>query len=203
MSPLNPPHTTPHHTTPLSTSSSLTPSPPLQPTEEYFFTRLDAGRKVCIPGHGQHLTGLGHVQDLAEAMAQVIGREHTKGKIYNVQDTQSVTFEGLTKLCAQAMGRKADDVKIQFYDKKMFDFGDKKAFPMREQHFFCSVEEAMRDLDWAPKFNMADGLKDSYEKDFVVKKAAGKLDLDFECEDMVLKDDRIAVIGYDAIPKSG
>lgn len=40
-------------------------------TEEYFFTRLDAGKTVCIPGHGQHLTGLGHVEDLAVAMAQV------------------------------------------------------------------------------------------------------------------------------------
>jgi nucleoside-diphosphate-sugar epimerase len=41
------------------------------PLEEYFFARLDAGRPVCIPGHGQHLTGLGHVEDLAVAMAQV------------------------------------------------------------------------------------------------------------------------------------
>ena len=63
-------------------------------SEEYFFTRLDAGRTVCIPGHGQHLTGLGHVKDLAVAMAQVIGREQTKGQIYNIQDTQSVTFSG-------------------------------------------------------------------------------------------------------------
>lgn len=28
----------------------------------------------------------------------------------------------------------------------------------------------MRDLDWAPKFNMLDGLKDSYENDFKIKK---------------------------------
>ena len=137
------------------------------------------------------------------AMAQIIGRDKTKGKIYNVQDTQSVTFEGLTRLCAQAMGMKADDVKIKYYDKKEFDFGEKKAFPMREQHFFCGVEQAMKDLDWKPKYNMADGLKDSYEKDFKVKKAAGKLNLDFECEDKVLNDDRISVVGYDAIPKSG
>lgn len=111
------------------------------PLDEWFFTRLDAGRKPCIPGHGQHLTGLGHVKDLATAMAQVIGRDHTKGQIYNIQDTQSVTFEGLTKLCASAMGMKEDDVRIKMYDKKMFDFGEKKAFPMREQHFFCSVDK--------------------------------------------------------------
>jgi hypothetical protein len=32
-------------------------------------------RTVIVPGHGQHLTGLGHVQDLAVAMANVLGKE--------------------------------------------------------------------------------------------------------------------------------
>ena len=104
--------------------------------EEYFFERLSEDRRVCIPGHGQHITGLGHVEDLAIAMAQIIGREHCKGQVYNIQDQQSVTFEGLAKLCGQAMGK--DKIDIKLYDKNMFDFGEKKAFPMREQHFFCS-----------------------------------------------------------------
>lgn len=43
----------------------------LAPTEEYFFMRVTEGRRVCIPGHGQHVTGLGHVEDLAVAMSQV------------------------------------------------------------------------------------------------------------------------------------
>jgi nucleoside-diphosphate-sugar epimerase len=72
--------------------------------EEYFFARVTDGRPVCIPGHGQHLTGLGHVEDLAVAMAQVIGKDKAKGQIYNIQDTQSVSFEGLAKLCGQAAG---------------------------------------------------------------------------------------------------
>lgn len=141
------------------------------PLEEYFFTRLSENRRVCIPGHGQHITGLGHVADLASAMAQVIGKEKAKGQIYNIQDTQSVTFESLTKLCAQAMGSDfSTEVDIKFYGAKMFDFGDKKAFPMREQHFFCSVDKAMSDLEWAPKYSMLDGLEDSYLNDFKHKK---------------------------------
>ena len=32
-------------------------------------------------------------------MANVIGKKAAIGKIYNVQDAQSVTFEGLAKLC--------------------------------------------------------------------------------------------------------
>ena len=73
--------------------------------EEYFFSRVDANRPVVIPGHGQHLTGLGHVEDLAVAMAQIIGRETAKGQVYNIQDSQSVTFEGIAKLCGQAAGK--------------------------------------------------------------------------------------------------
>jgi hypothetical protein len=34
------------------------------------------------------------------------------------------------------------------------------------------VDKAMRDLDWTPKYNMLDGLKDSYEKDFKIKKVS-------------------------------
>lgn len=140
------------------------------PLEEYFFTRLDAGRAVAIPGHGQHLTGLGHVEDLATAMAQVIGRDKAKGQVYNIQDDQSVSFTGLAQLCGQAMGLSAEAIKVQLYDKKQYDFGEKKAFPMREQHFFCSIDKATRDLDWKPAYSLLDGLKDSYENDFKHKK---------------------------------
>lgn len=34
-----------------------------------------------------------------------------------------------------------------------------QAFPMRDQHFFTSIDKAMADLDWAPKFGLVDGLK--------------------------------------------
>lgn len=173
------------------------------PLEEWYFSRIQAGRRLCIPGHGQHLTGLGHVADLASAMAQVIGRDHCKGQVYNVQDQQAVSFESLGFLCAEAMGKDPKDpesLNIKYYDKSAFDFGDKKAFPMREQHFFCSIDQAMKDLDWAPKYNMLDGLKDSYHNDFKVRLKAGET-WDFSTDDMVLADDRIAVKMYSAMPR--
>ena len=96
------------------------------------------------------------MQDLAEAMAQVIGNEKAKRQIYNIQvimrvcdtnssnylpclkDQKSVSFESLAKLCAIAMNKDPAVVKFYYYDKKRFDFGKKKAFPFRDQHFFCS-----------------------------------------------------------------
>jgi len=170
------------------------------PLEEYFFVRLDAGRKLCIPGHGQHLMGLGHVEDLAVAMAQIIGRPQAVGKCYNVQDSQCITFQGMGTMCAKAMGMDPKKVDFMFYPKKEMNFGDLKSFPMREQHFFCSVANAMADLDWKPKYNLLNGLKDSYENDFLEKKAAGNLKTDFTCDDIVINDDRIKVKMFDGIP---
>lgn len=171
------------------------------PLEEYFFTRLDSDRTICIPGHGQHITGLGHVEDLAIAMAQIIGRSDvTNGKIYNIQDEQSITFEGLSKICGNVMNKKNDEINIKLYNKSDFDFGKLKAFPMREQHFFCSIDQAKIDLNWEPKYNLYDGLKDSYENDFKFKKLNNQLNLDFTCDDMVLNDNRIKVNAYDGIP---
>jgi hypothetical protein len=70
------------------------------------------------------------------------------------------------------------------FNAKDFDFGKAKAFPMRDQHFFASVDKAMGELDWQPEFSLLDGLKDSYSKDFgrgTFRKAA-----DFTTDDMIL-----------------
>ena len=52
----------------------------------------------------------------------------------------------MAKLCSQAMGRDPEKTELVMYDKKNFDFGEKKAFPMREQHFFCSVDKVSKIL---------------------------------------------------------
>ena len=153
------------------------------PVERYFFERVDNNRPLCIPGHGQHLTGLGHVQDLAVAMANVIDREQiTNGKVYNVQNVQAISFDGVARTAAKVMGK--SDVDIVHYDPKSLTFPEgKKAFPMRPQHFFTGVQQAMDDLEWKPVFDTTEKiLKDAYENDFVHVKAAGGLKGDFACD---------------------
>lgn len=164
------------------------------PVEQFFFERVDQGRPICVPGHGAHLTGLGHVKDLATAMANVIGREaRTAGQVYNVQNTNAITFDGVARAAAAALGRDPKEQQIVHYDPSAFKFPEgKKTFPMRPQHFFTGVSKAMRDLDWAPEFNSAEALlKDSYVCDYVLKKAAGKIKFDFECDDMILNAGRV------------
>lgn len=94
-----------------------------------------------------------------------------------------MTFDGIAKLCAQAMGK--NDYEIVHYDPKEYDLGKRKAFPLRDQHFFASIEKAKKDLNWAPEFDLLSGLTDSYEKDF---KGLGKdkKEPDFEVDDIIL-----------------
>lgn len=111
------------------------------PLEEWFFQRIHAGRAVPVPGSGVHLTGLGHVKDLASAMAAVLGNDKAIQQVYNIQDRKAITFDGMVRACAKAAGKDPDSIPIVHYDPKEFEFGKKKAFPMRPQHFFTSVDK--------------------------------------------------------------
>ena len=73
-----------------------------------------------------------------------------------------VTFDGIARACAEAMGK--PEPELVHFNPKDFDFGKKKPFPMRDCHFFASIDKAMLELGWAPEFTLVSGLKDSYDK---------------------------------------
>ncbi|WP_449416712.1 NAD-dependent epimerase/dehydratase family protein [Phormidium nigroviride] len=153
--------------------------------EAWFFDRIVRDRPIPIPGNGMHITQLGHCQDLAKAMAAVLGNEKAIGQIYNVSGDRYVTFDGLARACAAAAG-KSSDVKIVHYDPKKFDFGKRKAFPMRVQHFFASVNKAMSELNWQPEFDLVSGLKDSFQNDYLTS-GRDKAEIDFSVDDEILQ----------------
>ena len=155
------------------------------PLEAWFFDRIVRGRPVPIPGNGMHLTQLGHVQDLAEAMVAVLGNDTAIGQIYNISGEKAVTFDGLARACAEAAGKDPADLKIVHYDLKAFDFGKAKAFPMRVQHFFTAIDKAQAELGWAPKFDLVDGLKDSFQHDYLAT-GQDKTEVDFSLDDQIL-----------------
>jgi nucleoside-diphosphate-sugar epimerase len=151
--------------------------------EAWFFDRLTRDRPIPIPGNGLHFTQFGHVQDLAEAMAAVIGNEQAKEQIYNISGDRYVTFDGLALACAEAMGK--SEVKLVHYDPKQFDFGKQKAFPLRVQHFFADINKAQQELNWQPQYDLVSGLKDSYQNDYL---ASGRdsAEVDFSLDDKIL-----------------
>ena len=154
------------------------------PLDQWFFERLDKNMPICVPGHGAHLTGLGHVRDLASAMAACALNPVAYGQVYNVQGRTAVTFDGVARLCAKIMGK--PEPEIVHYEPKEMDFGKKKAFPFRPQHFFTSPNKALRELEWEIEFDLEKGLKDAYENDFLIKKEKGGLKNDFSTDDIIL-----------------
>ncbi|MEC4805900.1 MAG: NAD-dependent epimerase/dehydratase family protein [Jaaginema sp. PMC 1079.18] len=153
--------------------------------EAWFFDRIVRDRPLPIPGNGLHITQFGHVQDLAAAMAAVLGNEKAKGKIYNISGDRYVTFTGLAKACAVAAGKSPDTLKFVYYDPKNFDFGKKKAFPIRLQHFFADIHQAQTDLDWQPQFDLVSGLQDSFTQDYLTSQRH-EAEIDFSLDDQIM-----------------
>lgn len=153
--------------------------------EAWFFDRIVRDRPIPIPGHGLHITQLGHVKDLATAMCKVLGNSMAVRQIYNVSGDRFVTFDGLARACAVATGKSPDAVQIVHYDPKKFDFGKRKAFPMRTQHFFASVNKAMTQLSWQPEYDLISGLQDAFENDYLTARRDQAL-VDFSVDDEIL-----------------
>ena len=120
--------------------------------------------------------------------AYAIGGSMIRGKMEastsgSAQRPSSGGLTGIAKACAMAAG--APEPELVHFDANDFDFGGKKAFPMRDQHFFTSIEKAMADLDWKPEYDLVGGLTDSYEKDF--GRGTFRKPVDFSVDDMILE----------------
>ncbi|CAI0382086.1 unnamed protein product [Linum tenue] len=165
------------------------------PVEEWFFHRLKAGRPIPIPNSGIQMTQLGHVkfyetndswlvniQDLATAFVTVLGNEKASKEVFNISGEKYVTFDGLARACAKAGG--FPEPELVHYNPKEYDFGKKKAFPFRDQHFFASIDKAKHVLGWKPEFDLVEGLTDSYELDF--GRGTFRKEADFSTDDIIL-----------------
>lgn len=150
--------------------------------EAWFFDRIVRDRPILIPENGKFITQLGHVEDLVAAMVAVLDKSITLGEIYNVSDIRYVTFTGLAQASAIAAGK---SLEIIYYNPQDFDFGKKKAFPLRSQHFFAAVDKAMTDLDWEPEFDLIGGLETSFNQDYLPSDRASA-DIDFSVDEQIL-----------------
>jgi nucleoside-diphosphate-sugar epimerase len=75
--------------------------------ETFFFDRLLRGRPILVPGHGGWLRQFGHVEDLADAMAAMLGDRRVFGQAYNVTGEEVVTQIGFVDLIADVVKRPA------------------------------------------------------------------------------------------------
>lgn len=139
------------------------------PVESWFFDRITAGRPVPLPGDGSTITQLGHVADLAEAMALSIGVDAAVNRIYNCSSVQGISFRGLVHAAARACGKDPAAVEIRSFDPAGLDPKARKAFPLRLAHFLTDVTRVQRELAWTPRYDVERSLADSYANDYALR----------------------------------
>ena len=137
--------------------------------ENWFFERIVSLKKVPIPIDGSLITQLGHVSDLTDAMIKSITYLKTKNNIYNCSGDRGITIKGLILTCADVCNIDRNDIEMVSFDHRKIDKKSRKSFPIRLNHYQTSISKLKEDLDWEPKFNLFDGLKNSFENDFKFK----------------------------------
>jgi len=136
------------------------------PVESWFFDRIVHGRPVPLPGDGTTITQLGHVNDLATAMALSLGVDAAANRIYNCSSVQGITFRGLVAAAARACGKDPESVEIRSFDPSGLDKKARKAFPLRMAHFLTDVTRVQRELAWTPAYSVEAAMADSYTNDY-------------------------------------
>ena len=138
------------------------------PIEKWFFDRIIHGRSIPVPLDGQVITQLGHVSDLAEAISKSIETDKAINQIYNCSGDKAVTFKGLIETAILATGNRVSDFDLRSFDPSKLDPKARKFFPLRLNNFFTDVSKLKKDISWEPKFDLLNGLIDSYKNDYLL-----------------------------------
>ena len=138
--------------------------------ENWFFERLFHLKSIPIPTDGSLITQLGHVSDLSDVMIKCLDFENSKNSIYNCSGEKGVTIKGLIYMCAEVCGLNKNDISLNRFDFEKLDPKSRKGFPIRLNHYQTDISKIKNDLNWEPKFDLLNGLKDSFINDYYIKK---------------------------------
>jgi len=138
--------------------------------ENWFFERLFTQKSIPMPGDGSLITQLGHVSDLTDVMIKCLNFENSKNNIYNCSGNDAITMKGLIFICAEVCGLDKKDISLKTFDYQKLNPKSRKGFPLRLSNYFTNISKIKSDLEWEPKFDLLNGLKNSFSNDYEFKK---------------------------------
>ena len=154
--------------------------------ETFFMDRIHRGRPVLVPGHGGWLRQFGHVEDLADALAAMLGDPRAHGQAYNVMGEETITQVGFVELIAEVMGRPVtfrhfDPALLTGWDKPGPVFGQNLVYDCHAVH---TTSKVRLDLGIRPRHTLHSGLARTWEW-YRAEGLATRL-VDFAFEDQLL-----------------
>jgi len=170
--------------TTLRVGHTLGPYSPLASRDPVFFARLEQGRPIPIPGDGLALVHLIHVADVASLMASVLETQRSVGQVYNVVGREAATVGGMIHLMARAVGAPARLLHVPTEIARratppLVHWGEALTGSV-----YFSIEKALSELPWAPRFGLEDGYRDSYE--WFVREGRSRYTFDFRRDDELI-----------------
>jgi nucleoside-diphosphate-sugar epimerase len=148
--------------------------------ETFFFDRLVRGRPVLVPGSGGWLRQFGHVEDLADAMAAMLGDRRAFGQAYNVTGEEVISQVGFVELIADVLKKPLNlihcppELKAPFGQNLLYDC-----------HAVHTTTKVRTELGIRPAYTLAAGLAQTY--DWYLREGLDRRDVDFAAEDAVLR----------------
>ena len=154
--------------------------------ETFFMDRIARGRPVLVPGHGGWLRQFGHVEDLATAMAAMLGNPRSHGQAYNVMGEDTVTQVGFVELIAEAMQkpvtfRHFDPGLLKSFDKPGPVFGQNLVY---ECHAVHTTSKLRQELRIRPRYTLASAIAHTWH--WYKREGFTDRPLDLSFEDTIL-----------------
>jgi nucleoside-diphosphate-sugar epimerase len=154
--------------------------------ETFFMDRISRGRPVLVPGHGGWLRQFGHVEDLAEVMAALLGDSRAYGQAYNVMGDDVVSQVGFVELIAEVMGRPVtlrpfDTALLKSFDKPGPVFGQNLVYDCHAVH---TATKLRNELGLRPRYTLHAGLAQTWE--WYRAQGLTERPVDFSFEDRLL-----------------
>jgi len=170
--------------TTLRVGHTLGPMSPLASRDPVFFARLEQKRPIPIPGEGHALVQLIHVGDVASCMAAAIETKRSIGQAYTVTGREVATVSGMIHLMAKAVGAEPQILHVPMEAARrasppLVHWGEALMGGV-----VFSIDKALRELPWSPRFGLEDGYRDSYA--WFVREGRDRYTFDFARDDALI-----------------
>lgn len=124
--------------------------------------RIRKGKPIVVCGDGNALHQHLHVEDAALAFANIPGKQHTIGQVYNLVDRAYTTWSDYHRAAMRVIGREVDLIGIPLADLRKMDIPD---FDICEEifahHVFYSPDKLFRDVpEFRPNISLEEGMLD-------------------------------------------